>query len=115
MKSHGYHLKNNFSNTSNSKINIYKQLKKYNNLKYNYCSSIYKDSGQLRKRFLRIAKLNKKIYDTITKEGTFIYVIISILKKKMYNFIRKYFVKEKYIICDSIDLQIMKYLNINES
>ena len=47
MKSHGYHLKNNFSNTSNSKINIYKQLKKYNNLKYNYCSSIYKDSGQL--------------------------------------------------------------------
>ena len=115
MISNGYYLKNDFSNVAISKINIYNILGKYNDLKYNYCSSVYKDAGQLKERLLRIARKNKKFYETITKEGTFIYIVIILLKRNIFDFIKKYLLKEKYFISNKIDDQIIKYLNISET
>ncbi len=114
----GYKLKDNNSNASviDSKLNNIISKNK-NKIKYNYCSSRYKDGGQLRLRFLRTAKLNCKGYQWVTDEGTLVYGIIVLSRSKVIDFINdfKLLNLNGYEIEDEIDLSIIQYLKINKT
>lgn len=51
-----------------------------------FCSSIYKDSVQLRMRLFRTADRTHRIFDTLTEDGTIVYARIYVKKEKVHQF-----------------------------
>lgn len=116
----GYKIKNNDTNAvSGVSEYIYQKVINNINLKYHFCSSIYKDAGQFKLRLLRTAKKNRKDYHMITEDGTFIYMIVVLLKEKYNNFLKDVSLNKKIIklmfIENIIDKSILQYLNIEEN
>jgi pyruvate formate-lyase activating enzyme-like uncharacterized protein len=66
------------SDTSNAAAESCKYAEKACSVgkKVHFCSSTYKDSVQLRKRFQRIAKNTAREFDEVTEDGTLIYGVI---------------------------------------
>jgi Uncharacterized conserved protein related to pyruvate formate-lyase activating enzyme len=97
LKSRGYVLKNNESNTVLGSAEIAKTAFEIgcgeNNCgKVNFCSSRYKDAVQLRLRLIRTAQKNARPFDEITEDGTVIYGRIDIDETLLNSFVS--FLKE---------------------
>lgn len=71
----GYLLKDDISNAVEGSKGSARELIPYVS-KIHFCSSRYKDAGQLRERLLRTAKQTARPFDEITEDGTLIYGLI---------------------------------------
>jgi pyruvate formate-lyase activating enzyme-like uncharacterized protein len=71
MRGRGYDLEDGFHNAVEGSRDWASKISKEE--KVHFCSSSFKDSVQLRKRLIRVAKNTARPFDHVTRDGTIIY------------------------------------------
>ncbi len=74
MRSRGFSFVNRTHNAIEGSLEWSKEF--LSDSKVNFCSSSFKDSVQLRNRLIRVAERTRRLFDTVTDDGTILYGVL---------------------------------------